>query len=67
MDDLFLHHLSEIDQLAEKKKKLTFKKTPLDPPPDGTASPKRKGKGKGSGSAGSGKDAGREKEKEAAQ
>ncbi|CAK9010282.1 Ankyrin-3 [Durusdinium trenchii] len=65
--DLFLHHLSEIDQLAEKKKKLTFKKTPLDPPPDGTASPKRKGKGKGSGSAGSGKDAGREKEKEAAQ
>ncbi|CAK9099077.1 unnamed protein product [Durusdinium trenchii] len=64
--DLFLHHLSEIDQLAEKKKKLTFKKTPLDPPPDGTASPKRKGKGKGSGSAGSGKDAGREKEKEAA-
>eukprot|EP00913_Durusdinium_trenchii_P035558 g33275.t1 len=56
--DLFLHHLNEIDQLTEKKRKLAFKKLP-DPPTDhNLPSPKRKGKGpsKGSGSVSPGKD-----------
>lgn len=67
--DLFLHHLNEIDQLSEKKKKLAFRKTPDAPAPDPKGlSPKRaaKGKatGKGSGSGDTGKDG--QKDKEAA-
>lgn len=66
--DLFLHHLNEVDQLTEKKKKLAFKKQ-QDPPTGDAPVPKRgnkgKGAGKGSGSAGTGKEA--TKEKEAAQ
>ena len=70
--DLFLHHLHEIDQLTEKKKKLAFRKPAADPPTEHVGSPKRglkgKGSGKGSGSGGAGKEAGKEasKEKEAA-
>lgn len=64
--DLFLHHLNQIDQLIEKKKKLSRRPGPDPVSTTESPSPKRKGKGGGKGS-GSGEHSKDGKEKEAAQ
>ena len=65
--DLFLHHLNEIDQLAEKKKKLAFRKNHDTGSDMNSPAPKRNAKGKG-GKKGFGSEKGaKEGQKEASQ
>ena len=65
--DLFLHHLNEIDQLAEKKKKLAFRKNHDTGSDMNSPAPKRDAKGKG-GKKGFGSEKGaKEGQKEASQ
>ena len=52
--DLFVAKLKDYEELAEKKRKLTFKKLPVPPIADPAAKANLKGKGKGKGKGGGG-------------